>query len=156
LIQAGPELRWLHIAGHASYDHQAALTSSLRLGASDMLDASTIMSSLKLRAELVTLSSCMSGFSRVVPGDELLGLQRAFLYDGAPTVVWTLAKTRDTVAVLVMEQLYSRLIAGAPIAAALRDALISVRSMTRDDVLQALDRLGYRQTRDISGSGSSD
>jgi CHAT domain-containing protein len=70
LIQAGPELRWLHIAGHASYDHQAALTSSLRLGASDILDASTIMSSLKLGAELVTLSSCMSGFSRVVPGDE--------------------------------------------------------------------------------------
>jgi CHAT domain-containing protein len=156
LIQAGPELRWLHIAGHASYDHQAALTSSLRLGASDTLDASTIMSSLKLRAELVTLSSCMSGFSRVVPGDELLGLQRAFLYAGAPTVVCTLAKTRDTVAVLVMEQLYRRLIAGTPVAAALRDALISVRSMTRDNVLQALDRLGYQQALDISGPGSSD
>jgi CHAT domain-containing protein len=54
-----------------------------------------------------------------------------------------------------MEQLYRRLNAGTPVAAALRDALISVRSMTRDDVLQALDRLGYQQTRDISGSGSS-
>jgi CHAT domain-containing protein len=78
------------------------------------------------------------------------------LYAGAPTVVCTLAKTRDTVAALVMEQLYRRLIAGIAVAAALRDALIRVRSMTRGEVLQALDRLGYQQTLDISGSGSSD
>lgn len=151
LLELGPELRWLHIAGHALYNHQSALTSSLRLGASDTLDANTIMSSLKLTADLVTLSSCMSGFSRVVPGDELLGLQRTFLYAGTPTVVCTLAKTRDTVAALTMELFYTRLIAGAQVAVALHDALIAVRSMTRDDVQQALERLGFRQSLDISG-----
>jgi CHAT domain-containing protein/tetratricopeptide (TPR) repeat protein len=155
LIAVGPQLRWLHIAGHAAYHHQAALTSSLRLGASDTLDASTIMRSLKLDADLVTLSSCMSGFAQVVPGDELLGLQRAFLYAGTPTIVCTLAKTRDTVAVLVMEQFYTRLLAGMTAAAALRDALVAVRTMTRDEVINALHRLGYVDTPDISGATAS-
>lgn len=144
LLEIAPDLRWLHIAGHALYDHKASLTSSLRLGSADDLDAGAIMNNLHLSADLVTLSSCMSGFSRIVPGDELLGLQRAFLYAGAPTVVCTLARTRDVVAFLVMSQFYQHWLEGATAAAALRDALVTVRSMPRALVAQELLQLGYR------------
>jgi CHAT domain-containing protein len=92
----------------------------------------------------------MSGFSRVVSGDELLGLPRAFLYAGTPRVVCTLAKTRDTVAVLVMEQLYTRLNDGMTPALALRDALVAVRSMTWRQVVEALRRLNYAPPRELS------
>lgn len=60
LMEIGPQLRWLHIASHVAYNHEAPLTSSLRLGAADALNASAIMGGLKLRADLVTLSSCMN------------------------------------------------------------------------------------------------
>jgi CHAT domain-containing protein/tetratricopeptide (TPR) repeat protein len=143
LIAAGGELRWLHIAGHAIYDPDVAYTFGLQLGRDDILDATTVMRDLKLRTDLVTLSSCMSGFSRVVSGDELFGLQRAFLYAGTPTVVCTLAKTRDTVAILVMEQFYTYLHQGTTAAQSLRNALITIRRMRRNEVNSALVRFGY-------------
>ncbi|MDQ2999196.1 MAG: CHAT domain-containing protein, partial [Chloroflexota bacterium] len=156
LIAAGGELRWLHIAGHAIYDHEIAYTFGLQLGLNDILDATTVMRDLKLRTDLVTLSSCMSGFSRVVSGDELFGLQRAFLYAGTPTVVCTLAKTRDTVAMLVMEQFYTYLRQGTTAAQALRNALIAVRTMRRNDVNLALVRFGYGALPDTVHSQDND
>jgi len=156
LIANGGELRWLHIAGHAFYDHEVAYTFGLQLGHDDILDATTVMQDLKLHADLVTLSSCMSGFSRVVSGDELFGLQRAFLYAGTPSVVCTLAKTRDTVAMLVMEQFYTRLQLGITVAQALHDALVAVRRMTRHEVNLALARLNYGALPDTAHSQDSD
>jgi len=142
-------LHVLHIAGHATYDSNRAYTAALHLGEGDILDAGTILRTQGglCQAELVTLSSCMSGFSHVVAGDEVFGLQRAFLYAIAPTIICTLAKVRDRVALLVMEQFYTRLLeaAGQPAspAAAFRDALIAVRTMTRGEANAILMRYGY-------------
>ncbi len=145
LLAAAPGANWLHIAGHAFYDPRSPLASSLRLGQADDLNAAQIMNELRLSAELVVLSSCMSGFSRLAAGDELLGLQRAFLYAGAPTVVCTLARTRDAAALLVMDQFYRRYgLEQATAAAALRDALVIVRAMPRAQVVAELARLGYQ------------
>jgi CHAT domain-containing protein len=93
-----------------------------------------------LDADLVTLSACMSGLNHVVPGDELLGLQRAFLFAGARAVVCTLWEAADFVALLVMDKFYAGLRRGQPPAAALRDAQVDVRGMTGRDVLAVLDR----------------
>jgi CHAT domain-containing protein len=90
----------------------------------------------------------MSGFSSIMAGDELFGLQRAFLYAIAPTIICTIAKARDRVTLLVMDQFYAYLlglngaVAARP-AEALRDALIAVRTMTRDEVNRTLMRYGY-------------
>lgn len=139
-------LRWLHIAGHALYDRRRGHTGALLLGEGDLLTATTLLSrrDRPCRAELVTLSSCMSGYASISAGDELFGLQRAFLSAVAPTVVCTLARTRDRVSLLVMDQFYARLgAAGARPAVALRDALLAVRAMTRAQVDTALARFGY-------------
>ena len=140
LLATGRQIRWLHFAGHAVYNPHDPLDSVLRLGAGDALSARTIIDELDLRAELVTLSACTSGLSHVVPGDELLGLQRAFLYAGAPTVVCTLWEAHDLVALLVMERFYTDLRQGRPAAAALRDAQVAVREMTGRAVAATIDR----------------
>jgi CHAT domain-containing protein/tetratricopeptide (TPR) repeat protein len=130
LIEAGQQLRWLHIAGHARFKPEDPLGSDLYLGQDDALDARAIIRDLTLAADLVTLSSCTSGVTHVVPGDELRGLQRALVFAGAPTVVCTRWEARDLVALLIMDYFYKRLRAGYAPAAALRDAQVAVREMT--------------------------
>jgi CHAT domain-containing protein len=140
LIDAGRQTRRLHIAGHAVYDPHDPLGSYIQLGNDDQLSARAIMRDLVLEADLVTLSACLSGQSQVMSGDELMGLQRAFLYAGAQAVVCTLWQAADFVALLVMDRFYSALHSGSPPATALRDAQVALRGMTGRDLLAALDR----------------
>lgn len=140
LLTIGPRVRWLHIAGHAAYNPHSPLDSALHLGSDDTLSARAIIERLELGAEIVTLSACTTGLSAVVPGDELLGLQRALLYAGTPTVIGTLWDAYDFVALLIMEHFYTSLCAGQSAALALRDAQVAVREMTLGDVATALRR----------------
>jgi len=61
---------------------------------------------LDMRAELVTLSACESGVSERHPGDELIGLSRALIYAGAPSVLATLWRVNDKSTSLLMESFY--------------------------------------------------
>jgi CHAT domain-containing protein/tetratricopeptide (TPR) repeat protein len=140
LLDQGQTASRLHIAGHAIYDLRDPLESHLRLGVGDQLSARALIAGLEFDADLVTLSACTSGLTHVVPGDELLGLQRAFLYAGAAAVVCTLWETFDFVALLVMDHFYTDLRQGLPTAAALRDAQVAVRSMTGRDVAAIIAR----------------
>jgi CHAT domain-containing protein len=140
LLTASPHARWIHIAGHAVYNPHDPLASALQLGVDDSLSARLIIAELELKADLVTLSACTTGVSSVVPGDELLGLQRALLYAGAPTVVCTLWEAHDLAALLVMEQFYAHLGSGRSPAAALRDAQVAVRDMSGRAVVETLER----------------
>ena len=142
LLLAGPHAQWLHIAGHAEYDPHEPLDSALYLGAGDKLTARRLIAELELNADLVTLSACSSGVALVGQGDELLGLQRAFLYAGAPAVVCALWETDDLVALLVMDRFYRQVVSGAPPAVALRDAQVAVRSLTGRELQATLD--GWR------------
>jgi CHAT domain-containing protein len=45
---------------------------------------------LELHADLVTLSSCRSGFALAGRGDEITGMSRALLYAGASSALLTL------------------------------------------------------------------
>jgi CHAT domain-containing protein/tetratricopeptide (TPR) repeat protein len=140
LLGEAGRARWLHIAGHAYYDPHDPLGSALKLGADDLLSARAIIEKLELTADLVTLSACQSGVTHVMPGDEMLGLQRAFLYAGAPAVVCTLWETADLVALLVMDRFYADLRRGIAPATALRDAQVAVRDMTGRDLTATIAR----------------
>lgn len=137
---AAPGLRTLHIAGHAAFRADDPLESSLALAGGDRLSARAIMGEVRLNADLVVLSACTSGLSHVVPGDELLGLQRAWLYAGAAAVVCALWEAPDLVTLLVMERFYAALAAGAGPGAALRDALVAVRTLTGRELRRIFDR----------------
>src|SRR5207237_9166353 len=72
------------------------------------------LSGLDLPALLVFLSACETGLGQLSRGDELVGLQRAFLYAGTPAVVTTLWKVDDRASFVLMREFYVRLKTAAP------------------------------------------
>jgi CHAT domain-containing protein len=135
LEQAG-RYRWLHMACHGEFDLSEPLMSWLELGPREYLRALDVLAH-PIHAELVTLSACRSGVSKVLRGDEPMGLVRAFLAAGVRTVIVTLWQVEDRSARLLMERFYTLLadpaLAGDP-AHALREAQLYVRSLTLDQV----------------------
>ena len=76
---------------------------------------------LDLRASLVTLSACSTGLG-LVNGDGVLGLSRAFLAAGTPSVLVSLWRVADSVARFQMERFYRALIETGDKARAIRRA----------------------------------
>src|SRR5262249_14760127 len=74
--------------------------------------------------DLVVMSACYSGLGdrSPLPGDDLFGLQRAFLAAGARTVVAGLWDVSDETAPDLMKGMCVRLVKGVPAAAALADS----------------------------------
>jgi CHAT domain-containing protein len=64
---------------------------------------------LQLNADLVTLSACDSGVNERRPGDELIGLTRALIYAGTPSVLVSLWSVHDLSTRLLMEKFYLEL-----------------------------------------------
>ena len=64
---------------------------------------------IDLTASMVTLSACQSGMSRITAGDEMMGIPRAFIYAGVPTVVASLWNVNDEATAILMEQFYRNL-----------------------------------------------
>jgi len=52
---------------------------------------------LRIRANLIVLSSCESGFGDLLGGEGILGLNRAFVFAGAPNVLYSLWKVNDKI-----------------------------------------------------------
>jgi CHAT domain-containing protein len=61
---------------------------------------------LKLNAELVTLSACETGLGKEVKGEGIMGLMRAFMYAGTPSVMVSLWKVNDESAADLMIGFY--------------------------------------------------
>jgi CHAT domain-containing protein/tetratricopeptide (TPR) repeat protein len=128
-LLTAPAAGILHVAGHARFDPADPLGSGLDL-ADGPISARDLVDRLRLSGGLAVLSTCTSGTSRVVAGDELLGIQRALLIAGARAVICTRWEASDIVALLVMDHFYRAVRADVPPAVALRDAQIAVRAMT--------------------------
>jgi CHAT domain-containing protein len=110
LTQAAGDYRWLHLACHGEFDLDDPLRSWLEIGPEERLSAADVIANFRLRADLVTLSACRSGVSKVLRGDEPMGLVRAFLTAGARAVLVTLWPVEDTSARLLMERFYAALL----------------------------------------------
>ena len=83
-----PDKAVIHLACHGHFEPLDALQSHLTL-ADGFLQVDEVLD-LEIRAGLVTLSACSSGVSRISRGDELVGMTRAWLYAGSPSVVASL------------------------------------------------------------------
>jgi CHAT domain-containing protein len=121
--RASGEADLIHLAAHGVSRLDAPLFSYLRLAdghltALDCFD-------LELDCALVTLSACESGRGVIAPGDEQIGLPRAFLYAGARAVVHSLWRIDDRVTQRMMTDFYSALRAGMGRSAALRHAQLT-------------------------------
>lgn len=110
----------LHFACHGELDRAQALNSGILVakepqeaeGVADQdsgkLTAAEIFN-LQLNADLVTLSACDSGVNERKPGDELIGLTRALIYAGTPSVLVSLWSVDDLSTRLLMERFYLEL-----------------------------------------------
>jgi CHAT domain-containing protein len=81
---------------------------------------------LKLNAELVVLSACKTGLGKEVKGEGLIGLTRAFMYAGAPSVVVSLWQVADRSTAEMMVKFYEQLDRAEDKAEALRQAKLAM------------------------------
>jgi CHAT domain len=70
---------------------------------------------LSLRAELVTLRACSSGRTAQATGDELLGLIRAFLHAGTPSLLASLWNVNKSSSRQLLEHFYRAWLADAAV-----------------------------------------
>lgn len=119
----------VHLATHGVVRDDAVGKSFVALapgsGADGMLTVDEVMG-LKLQAKLVTLSACQTGLGRV-SGDGVLGMGRAFLYAGTPSVVVSLWSVSDEATSFEMGRLYFHLQKGLGVARALRRAMMETK-----------------------------
>jgi len=118
----------IHLATHADFDQEDPLGSALLLrpeGSDDgRLEVQEIFS-LELNASLVILSACETSLGRIKEGDEVIGLTRAFIYAGTPSVITTLWKVNDRASYELMREFYRNLKSGRNKGEALRQAQLA-------------------------------
>jgi len=111
-VSLSPDYDILHFAVHGEFDQDDPLSSGLLLAAGGKgegkLKASEIFS-LNLKADMVVLSACETGLGKITNGDEIIGLTRAFIYAGAPSVVTTLWKVNDRASYELVQEFYTNL-----------------------------------------------
>ncbi|MFK7907271.1 MAG: CHAT domain-containing protein, partial [Chitinophagales bacterium] len=95
---------------------------------------------LQLSADLVVLSSCESGVGKLQKGEGMMGLHRAFLYAGVQNIVYSLFKVRQDSTRLLVEAMFSHILAGDTYAAALRKAKLS---LIEDELMEPVDWAGF-------------
>lgn len=119
----------VHLATHGELSESDPLSSAILLAPGDGEDGRLEVREvfgLDLHARLVVLSACETGLGQLSRGDELVGLQRAFLYAGTPAVVTTLWKVDDRASFELIRAFYDRLDAAGPMTA-LRRAQIETQ-----------------------------
>ncbi|HEX3129852.1 MAG TPA: CHAT domain-containing protein [Thermoanaerobaculia bacterium] len=129
----GPETRLVHFACHGVLDERFPLNSALALSVpgqksegrdNGLLQAWEIFESVRLDADLVTLSACDTALGREMGGEGLIGLTRAFQYAGARSVLASLWSIADSSTARFMQSFYGNLRKGMSKDEALRAAQI--------------------------------
>ena len=75
---------------------------------------------MKIKANLLVLSACETGIKEQKPGDELIGLTRAFLYAGVKSIMVSLWSVDAAATIQFMENFYTKIQAGISKAEALQ------------------------------------
>jgi len=117
LREASADADVLHLACHANFRADNPMFSALELADGPLALHAT--PSLGLQAQLVTLSACETGLSRLAPGNEAIGLVRGFLLAGVRAVLASAWAVDDAATGELMRGFYARLRAGEGAAAAL-------------------------------------
>jgi len=109
------EFNYLHFATHGLIDEakpdlsSLVLTSGRNSGEDGFLQAAEIFD-LKLNADLVVLSACQTGLGKLIRGEGMVGLTRAFMYAGTPSVLVSLWSVSDMSTAALMGEFYKNLI----------------------------------------------
>jgi CHAT domain-containing protein len=120
----------LHLAAHGRYDPLNPLHSYVALAGDNRHDGRVEVVEVfgldLAGVNLVVLSACETALGEQSAGDELVGLARAFLYAGSPTVVTSLWAVDDEATRALMMTFYRHLRTGLTPAQALQSAQSAV------------------------------
>jgi CHAT domain-containing protein len=135
------EYRVLHLATHFLSDDRQPLYSKIVLSQEDDAQEDGYLQTYEifntqLNADLVVLSACNTGLGKLSRGEGLVGMSRAFLYAGVPSLVVSLWSVDDESTSILMESFYLHLSEGLSKKQALRraklDYLETARGNKRD------------------------
>jgi CHAT domain-containing protein/Tfp pilus assembly protein PilF len=106
---------YLHFATHGLMDENNPNNSGLVLtkgqdATDDGLLKSDEIFKMNLRTDLVVLSACQTGLGKLVRGEGIVGLTRAFMYAGTPSVLVSLWSVSDNSTASLMEEFYRNLV----------------------------------------------
>ena len=129
VVEDAGKFQIVHIASHGQFDPADPLMSGLSLapseGSDGVLRAKEVFA-MTLSADLVTLSACQTGLGKVTRGDEIIGLNRAFLHSGAHSLLSTLWRVDDMASAVLVKHFYRGLESSSK-AEALRKAQLIVK-----------------------------
>jgi CHAT domain-containing protein len=119
--------RRLHLATHGLIDERVPARSGIVFSLVGEKEEDGILQmneifNLKLDADLVVLSACRTGLGRIVRGEGIIGLVRAFLYAGSSGVVMSLWNVQDQSTAGLMKGFYKHMKDGRGSSEALRMA----------------------------------
>lgn len=117
----------LHLAMHGLVDSEHPDFSSMAFtedgkGEEDNFLHASEIKQLDLKADLVVLSACETGFGKYQHGEGVVSLGRSFMYAGAPSVVMTLWKINDNSSIHIIRFFYNNLQQGMEKDVALQQA----------------------------------
>ena len=131
--------RYIHFATHGILDERNPEFSGVVMNLvkskkpeDGFLQASEIFD-LKIDPDLVVLSACETGLGKVIKGEGMVGLTRAFLFAGSPSIVVSLWTVADTSTSKLMIYFYRYLAKGLTKDAALRKAKLQLMTETEDE-----------------------
>jgi CHAT domain-containing protein len=128
----------LHFATHAQLNEDDPLSSAVLLAKEDKEDGRLEVREIfgmDLKANLVVLSGCDTGLGKLSTGDELVGLTRAFIYAGTPSVVASLWSVDDSSTAHLMASFYRNLKTMSKVEALRQAQLELIRGEGRSDLL---------------------
>ena len=108
----GGRFAMLHFATHGTFRPDRPLNSALLLARdaeNDGLLRVAELYSLRLNADLVTLSGCETALGKVANGDDVVGFTRGLLYAGTSSIVSSLWKVPDKATRDLMVDFYGNL-----------------------------------------------
>jgi CHAT domain-containing protein len=121
----------IHFATHSIIDNNIPARSSIVLSLDEdptedgFLQMREIYN-LKLNSDLVTLSSCQTGLGELIRGEGIEGINRAFFYAGASSVLMSLWAVNDQASYQLMERFYYHICSSESIKNALRKAKLEM------------------------------
>lgn len=107
----------VHLATHAVANEEKGTYSYLLFSNNDSLDSQLEVEeiyTMDIPAELVVLSACETGQGEWKLGEGTIGLERAFTFAGAKSIVTTYWSISDRASVSLMQGFYSQLADGLP------------------------------------------
>jgi CHAT domain-containing protein len=128
----------LHFATHAELNENDPLSSAVLLVKDAKEDGRLEVREIfgmDLKANLVVLSGCETALGKLSTGDELVGLTRAFIYAGTPSVMASLWKVDDASTAQLMSNFYKNLKTMTKVEALRQAQLALIRGSGQSELL---------------------